>query len=413
MTDGRRLRLAFLHYSCPPVIGGVETVLAAQARLLRPRGYAVTVLAGRGRRFAPGVPVVIEPLLSATHPRVRAAHAALERGDPLPVQGAAHEIGRKLRRRLAGIDLCVVHNVFTLAKNLALTVALHDLARSVRRPRFVAWTHDVWEGDRELAGKFPWNLVSTAVPGVAYVAVTETAKMALVGATGMTDAAVNVIPNGIDEDALTALSPAARALLDRLRLDPRDLVLLMPVRVTRRKNLELAIDVTSELVRLNLRPRLLITGPPGPHTPANREYLQSLQSRAVARGLGDAVTFLALGGSRRLTDRMVGELYHRCDGVLLTSTQEGFGLPPLEAGLFRAPVFCTDIPAFREVTGDDVVYFPLGDPPQQIAQRIAAFFDADRAARLRRRVRTAYLWDAILQLHIEPLIQQLMGTSAK
>jgi len=412
MTDGRRPRLAFLHYSCPPVIGGVETVLAAQARLLRARGYAVTVMAGRGRRFNPDVRVVLDPLLSATHPRVRAVHAALDRGDPAPVQTLADEIGRKLRRRLAGIDLCVVHNVFTLAKNLALTVALHDLARSSRRPRLVAWTHDVWEGDAELGGKFPWNLVRTTAPGVAYVAVTETAKMALVGATGVTAATVRVIPNGIDEDALAASPPAAWAWLDRLRLDARDLVLLMPVRVTRRKNLELAIDVTAELARIGLRPRLLITGPPGPHTPANREYLQFLRSRAAARGIGEAVTFLARRAGR-LTDRMVGSLYQRCDGVLLTSTLEGFGLPPLEAGLFRVPVFCTDIPAFREVAGDEVMYFALDDPPPQIAQRIAAFFDSDRAARLRRHVRTAYLWDAILRDHLEPLIRKLTDSAMR
>src|SRR3989441_557932 len=322
MTDGRRPRLAFLHYSCPPVIGGVETVLAAQARLLRARGYAVTVMAGRGRRFNPDVRVVLDPLLSATHPRVRAVHAALDRGDPAPVQTLADEIGRKLRRRLAGIDLCVVHNVFTLAKNLALTVALHDLARSSRRPRLVAWTHDVWEGDAELGGKFPWNLVRTTAPGVAYVAVTETAKMALVGATGVTAATVRVIPNGIDEDALAASPPAAWAWLDRLRLDARDLVLLMPVGVTRRKNLELAIDVTA-------------------------------------------------------------------------------GLAPL------------DIPAFREVAGDEVMYFALDDPPPQIAQRIAAFFDSDRAARLRRHVRTAYLWNAILRDHLEPLIRKLTDSAMR
>ncbi len=73
MTDGRP-RLAFLHYSCPPVIGGAETVMAVQARLhARAWVRRHPVVAGRGQGFAPGVPVAIEPLLSATHRRVRTA----------------------------------------------------------------------------------------------------------------------------------------------------------------------------------------------------------------------------------------------------------------------------------------------------------------------------------------------------
>ena len=46
--SGRR-RVAILHYAAPPLIGGVEATMADHARLLAARGYAVRLVAGRGR----------------------------------------------------------------------------------------------------------------------------------------------------------------------------------------------------------------------------------------------------------------------------------------------------------------------------------------------------------------------------
>src|SRR2546427_8524985 len=43
-----RPRVGLLHYTCPPVIGGVETILYEQAVRLAARGYPVTILSGRG-----------------------------------------------------------------------------------------------------------------------------------------------------------------------------------------------------------------------------------------------------------------------------------------------------------------------------------------------------------------------------
>ena len=47
------------------------------------------------------------------------------------------------------------------------------------------------------------------------------------------------------------------------------------------------------------------------------------------------------------------------DSFLFTSRAEGFGIPILEAGLARLPVFCTDIPPFRESGQGDVTYLSL------------------------------------------------------
>src|SRR5690349_18624131 len=85
--------IAMLHYTCPPVVGGVEAVMAAHARLFAAKGYAVTVIAGRGP--APvnppsGVSTLIEPLVDSKNPRLLQINAALDRGE-VPEDFARYE----------------------------------------------------------------------------------------------------------------------------------------------------------------------------------------------------------------------------------------------------------------------------------------------------------------------------------
>lgn len=49
-------------------------------------------------------------------------------------------------------------------------------------------------------------------------------------------------------------------------------------------------------------------------------------------------------------------LYHASLGLVFPSTCEGFGLPIIEASKIRTPVICSDIPVFREITKDTVLF---------------------------------------------------------
>jgi len=61
-------------------------------------------------------------------------------------------------------------------------------------------------------------------------------------------------------------------------------------------------------------------------------------------------------------------------GLIMPSLFEGFGIPLLEAAFQQKPVFCSDIPAFREVMGEGAFYF---DPhsPAEIARCVSTFVD--------------------------------------
>ncbi|MDR5696154.1 MAG: glycosyltransferase [Armatimonadota bacterium] len=399
--------IVLLHYTAPPVVGGVESVVGTHARLLRSAGYDVRIVAGRGggRRL----PAAILPLIYSGHAEIQRAHTSLHQGDP--------SLFERLRDRLADLltphlenRICLAHNVFTLAKNLPLTAALHELLSGGLRVRMVAWTHDLAWANPQDAGRmrdaYPWNLLKTARADVTYVAITEAVRDLLVRHLGIPAQGVAVVYTGTSVETLHGLQPQTLRILEMLPLRERFPVLLMPIRITRRKNLEMAIHIAVALRARGADPLIVVTGPLGVHNPTNRKYLADLQ--ALRRGLGadDDVCFLAEHGIR-CGPRVIGDLYLLCDAVLITSTLEGFGMPVAEAGMLRTPVFCTRIPAAVEVGGEFLTYFDPGDEPRTVAGKILTCLLGSDASRLRRRVAERFTWDAILNRQLLPLLERL------
>lgn len=394
--------IALLHYTAPPVIGGVESTLAAHARLLRAHRYHVKTLAGRGESAD-----LLLPEADSRHERVQAVQTALNEGVVTDeFRALTAELTRTLESALADCDLCIAHNIATLHKNLALTTSLHTLV-STRRVRLIAWCHDFAWDDPVYAGQLhpglPWNLLRTRWDNTKYVVVSAARRADLARLTGLSESEIEVVPPGIDPLEFFAVSAPVRCWVHDLKLLDGAPLLLLPARVTRRKNIELAIDIVTALRERGLRPKLIVMGPLGPHNPANRAYLDELKTRRVQAGLSEDVIFLQEYGI--VDDAARRDLYALADALLFPSTREGFGIPVLEAGLARLPIFCADIPVFRESANDNAVFFPLEDSPTDIAGRIADFLLNDSRYALKHRVLTAYSWERIFEEHIERLLR--------
>ncbi|HEY4722884.1 MAG TPA: hypothetical protein VII92_13610, partial [Anaerolineae bacterium] len=160
------MQIALIHYSAPPVVGGVESVLAQHARLMSRAGHAVRILAARGEPWTDQAPVIRLPLIDSRHPRVLALKAALDRGSlPEDFEALTSEIAAALHTALAGVDVLIAHNVCSLNKNLALTAAIQRLSHAPQAPRVILWHHDLaWTTPRyraELHDGYPWNLLRT------------------------------------------------------------------------------------------------------------------------------------------------------------------------------------------------------------------------------------------------------------
>jgi glycosyltransferase involved in cell wall biosynthesis len=122
----------------------------------------------------------------------------------------------------------------------------------------------------------------------------------------------------------------------------------------------------------------------GPWAAEHRRLLEELK-------VGPAV--LQVCGLAR---RTIADLYRRAALVLLPSAAEGFGLPLIEALACGAAVVATDLPVFREVGGEAVVYCPLGDVAAWAGTVSALLDDPSRAPALPLRLARArrYSWDS-------------------
>jgi glycosyltransferase involved in cell wall biosynthesis len=409
-------RVAILHYAAPPGVGGAEITIAYHARWLARLGYAVRVLAGSGASFADNVDVTIEPLLGSTHPDVLQVKRDLDAGQ---VTGAFEALQNRiadcLRGALAGYQACIAHNIPTLNKNLAFTAALKQVSDELG-VRVIAWCHDLaWTNAQylpELHDGWPWDLLRQPWPGARCVTVSEPRRDELAALIGLDPEQIAVVTPGVDLAEFLGWTPAMTEIVERLGLADAEGIFLLPARITRRKNIQLALRILAEVRSQSGRDfRLVVTGPPGPHNPANPGYLGELLELRDSLGITESAHFLyALGRADEpfmLDEATVANLYLFSDALLFPSTQEGFGIPVLEAGLAGIPVFCADLPPLRQSGGADARYFdPENDRPGVIGASILEELDASRTFRLKRRVRREYRWEAIIRNRLVPLLEE-------
>src|SRR5579884_877992 len=104
-TSSRGQRLALLHFTLPPSIGGIERMIAAQSQVLRAAGYEVRVIAGRGDAL-PGTDTHILPSLDPSHPEVRRNLVHLCCVMPPPHHPLVLKLMEELEAALEGCDQC-------------------------------------------------------------------------------------------------------------------------------------------------------------------------------------------------------------------------------------------------------------------------------------------------------------------
>jgi glycosyltransferase involved in cell wall biosynthesis len=415
---GKNLNVAILHYAAPPVVGGVEQTIYHHALELARAGHTVRILTGSGAEFDPRVPVTVVPEFGSRHSDVLAVKKQLDQGQVTPDFGALHDrLVSLLSDALADADALIAHNVFTLHKNLPLTSALFELtvkqanyrtSQLSNYPTILAWHHDLaWDDPRyadDVHDGYPWDLLRTPWPGVRHVTVSASQQGRLAALYGISPEQIAVVPPGVDPARFLHWTGTTRQLMDELGWLDADLLFLLPARITRRKNVEMALRILAAFrAQTGLDARLIVTSPPGAHNPANAAYLQSLLDLRRELGLENTAHFLY---ELNITpdDDTMANLYQWADALLFPSAKEGFGIPILEAGLARLPIFCADIPPLRE-TGEGAAHlFDLHGDPDAIAADIAQVLERDAAHRLRRRVLARFTWRRIVQERVIPLL---------
>ena len=403
------MNIVLLHYTAPPEVGGVETALARQAQLLARAGHQVRVVTGRGEAWNARIPVEVLPLLDYRHPQVLRVKAALDEGQvPEEFQPLVDSIQSRLVSAIEGADVVIAHNIASMHHNLAFTAALYEIFQHEGSPRLILWHHDLaWtipRYQREIHPGWPWSLLSELWPGARHVAVSPVRREQLSDLTGLPLWEITVIPSGLDLADFLNLPPRVVALFDQLDLTLAAPILLAPVRITRRKNLELAIGALAELRKSMPEAVLVVTGPCS-QSALGRQYFEQLKKQRKQLGLEGAVHLLSEIATEGLPDESVAGFFRLSDALLLTSRDEGFGMPVLEAGLARLPIFCSGLPSLRALALDWATYFSPVDDPAHVADLIYKRLHNDPQYQMRVRVRRDYTWKAVYQNKVEPLLE--------
>lgn len=410
--------VAILHYSSYPVIGGVEVVIEAHARLLTGHGYPVKLIVGEGESFDSGIAVKVIPEMRSLQKIDRRINEDLEKGEVSEKFDQMRDrLYHELKAQLSSVDLCIIHNLLTMHFNLPLTAALEKIIgeASAGKIRFIAWCHDATFKDAHYAGQwrdaYPWHLLSSPLPGVKYVTISQMRQRQLSQLFKVKEDRINVIPDGIDPKSFLNLSPVSMSIFDHFRLFEEDLVMFYPTRIVRRKNIELAIRITKSINEKGRQASLLITSPPDPHNEDSMRYYESLKELARELNIEKKVIFLYEykddeGERIRVDGHLLRDLYLLSDLLLFPTRGEGFGIPILESAISHLPVVCSRIEPLTEVAGEEALYLDLDDKPEKMAGAIISYMKSHLTLPLFKKVLRSYTWEAIFAQKIEPLIRE-------
>lgn len=177
---------------------------------------------------------------------------------------------------------------------------------------------------------------------------------------GTLPASTIVLGADIDASAPSAGLPAnAEALLAHLRNTP---AVLMVGTLEPRKGYDQAVAAMELLwQQSDPAPSLVLVGRTGWKTEALQKKLRH-HAEAGKR----------LFWPENVSDEFLAQLYDACSGVLVASRAEGFGLPLIEAALYKKPVLARDLPVFREIGVSGITFFS-GDDADTLARAISTW----------------------------------------
>ncbi|MCD6570141.1 MAG: glycosyltransferase family 4 protein [Deltaproteobacteria bacterium] len=407
------MNIAICHYSCPPVVGGVEIIVGQQANLLKRDHHNVKVLAGKGGQFSPYIETEINPMLSSTNIHINELHEQLKRtGDLEIIEPDIRKMVEFLDSSLRLSDILIAHNILTMPYNLPLTYAIHRFAAK-GNIKVISWNHDspyFYEDYPDYINQGPWLILKEKNPNICYVCISESRK-SYFGRLYGSNHDLDVIPNGIFPSDFFQLGPTTIRLINDEGLFDADLIIIQPSRLHPRKNIELSIKVIKAIKEKGINAVLLLTGAHDPHERSFIEYYSKLKNLSTQERVADNIIFITEYISKNQhhlsVDRnILKDLYLISDILFMPSTQEGFGIPLLEAGILKLPIVCSNIPPFREICNGDACIFDLKDTPEEIADKVIDLSKSHVLSMYKKAIRE-YNWDLIYQKRFLPLLKTL------
>jgi len=409
-------KIAIVHYTYPPVIGGVESVIQAHARILTKNGYEVKIITGEGRGENK-IEVKVIPKLRTLASFDEALNKTLKEGRLLDeFYQLKDEIFSEVRKELERVDICIIHNVMTMHFNLPFTCALKELIEELSPEiKFYLWCHDstllnpAYQKDIPKKERYPWKILSEFIPQVEYITISKLRQRQLAGIFSVDPELIQVVPGGIDLKSFLNISDTVWNFAWENNVFAADIVMFFPSRILKRKNYELGIKVVAEMKKRGKKCKFIITAPPDPHNPGTVHYFDYLHRLCSDLNVEEEVLFLSdlkETYNFKLSSKEIKDLYSICDALFITSTEEGFGLPLLEAGAKRVPILCTNIEPLPEVVKNYALKIDLDEDVSKITNRILNYLNDIPTFYMFKRTASNYCWEAIYKNHLKKLVDE-------
>ena len=378
------MKIALVHFTAPPVHGGVERVVDEQIRTFRAAGHNVTLACFEG-----GTDLQTD------------AHIPLDR------KASRSELTTYLCSALNGVDCVLMHNVGTMPFAPELTAALQQLPTLLPETRWICWVHDLAVANPDYAAAIQGEhgeLFKRACPRWEYVAVSAYRQRQV---EEFLHIACEMIPNGVDPAGTLQLSAEVAALADARGWWEADLVLMNPARLLPRKTVEIGIQVARAADSVGFKLQYGVTGASDLHNGGQSVYIKHLNQLRETLGVEHMVHFLS--ESMDVGPQQLCDIYKVADAVFLPGAREGFGLPVLEAGVFGKPVFCPDVQPMSCLPG--AITYPVEMQVPDLSRWLISQIKAQDTIIARRKILREYRWPSIYRKHLAPLLTRAPATS--
>ncbi len=413
-------KIAFLHYSYPPIVGGVENLVHTHAQLFSSHGYRVHVYASLGENSNPNITLKLLPELTSLKKINNPLSVRISNETQFPKE--FYEISEKIYKFLVAeannFDILIAHNIFSLNLNAAIAYALINFHNNFPNKKIVSWTHDIVLDNREespVKRHFPnpelEKNIYQPIPGIHYVAISNFLKKTLISLRGFTPESITVIHNGIHIPDFLNFHPLTRKLIKQYSISLTDILLLFPAKIMPHKNIELCLQAVAELVKKGKKVKIVLTAKEFPHNKGD-SYISSIQKRIEDLAIKDSVVLIADHFKDCKVDEVteiIKNFYELSDVVLYPSKYENFGLPLIEAGLTKTPIICSNLEVFTEVGSTNIYSVDnKSSTGGKVADMILKIVQETKSGAMFQLVKKTYEIENIFKNSIEPFIQRIL-----
>lgn len=405
--------ITFLHYTYPPRLGGVETMMKRQADFLTQKEYKVRVIVAQGEETNKAIELIKVPEFGSLHNlRPKLMQKILAGQIDEEFFSFARVLQQKIKKLLQNTDTVIIHNMLTLRLNMPFAYAFKQFAEENPRIKIICWVHDhcAVEGEKikKYLSNFEKKLYSQPIKNIQYVVISHTFLHYLKKVMKLDEKKVKIIYNGIYlKDFLVLQDDLYRFILNNKILSFLPLV-LCPVNILIRKKLDLALDVFKELLNFYKNAGLIITGYISPHRLKNKEdknHLLLLKKKSRQKRLAGKIFFLYEEIKRSLQEKEVASLYQIADVVFLLSKNENFGLPIIESLFFKTPILTSHLKVFQEVDKEHIILTAKNESPEKIAQRLCFNLQKNKIIDGHKTIKEKYILENIYQSQLLALLK--------